>query len=207
MDTSSKRSEINKCKSRPSDRLNPKTVDPFSAKVRHKTTFSAAYVNGGIPCRLVHGSVKHTLQWSTSPEDLPYDPLLVTMMEGLRETVHPFTFIVKHGLRDLLQADRASMKIIPLLSQLIPPLRQALQEQSITIFDACLQTLQLLSDAAGSELNVHLKTLLPQLSKRMFNKDHMGLISSTLQCLERNGGKVAFMIIKAKVPTYTSMCS
>ena len=31
--------------------------------------------------RLVHGSVKHKLQWSTSPDNLPFDPVLVTLAE------------------------------------------------------------------------------------------------------------------------------
>ena len=31
--------------------------------------------------RLVHGSVKHKLQWSTSPDNLPFDPVLITLAE------------------------------------------------------------------------------------------------------------------------------
>ena len=31
--------------------------------------------------RLVHGSVKHKLQWSTPPDNLPFDPVLVTLAE------------------------------------------------------------------------------------------------------------------------------
>ena len=32
-------------------------------------------------CRLVHGSVKHKLQWDTPPENLSFDPVLVTLAE------------------------------------------------------------------------------------------------------------------------------
>ena len=31
--------------------------------------------------RLVHGSVKHRLQWECLPETVPFDPLLVTLAE------------------------------------------------------------------------------------------------------------------------------
>lgn len=32
-------------------------------------------------CRLQHGSVKHKLGWDTPPEQLPFDPVLVTLSE------------------------------------------------------------------------------------------------------------------------------
>lgn len=31
--------------------------------------------------RLVHGSVKHKLQWSTPPDNLSFDPVLITLAE------------------------------------------------------------------------------------------------------------------------------
>ena len=34
-----------------------------------------------IVIRLVHGSVKHKLQWSTSPDNLSFDPVLITLAE------------------------------------------------------------------------------------------------------------------------------
>ena len=32
-------------------------------------------------CRLVHGSVKHKLQWDTPPEDLQFDPVLIYLSQ------------------------------------------------------------------------------------------------------------------------------
>ncbi|XP_024072897.1 PACRG-like protein [Terrapene carolina triunguis] len=66
---------------RPSDKLNPKTIDPFGDHSKAPSAFSAIYSKGGIPCRLVHGSVKHKLQWECLPETLPFDPLLITLAE------------------------------------------------------------------------------------------------------------------------------
>ena len=31
--------------------------------------------------RLVHGSVKHKLQWNTLPDNLSFDPVLITLAE------------------------------------------------------------------------------------------------------------------------------
>ncbi|KAB0407253.1 hypothetical protein E2I00_002822, partial [Balaenoptera physalus] len=66
---------------RPSDKLNPKTINPFGEQSRAPSAFAAIYSKGGVPCRLVHGSVKHRLQWECPPEKLPFDPLLITLAE------------------------------------------------------------------------------------------------------------------------------
>ena len=69
-----------------------------------KTAFGSIYSNGGIPCRLVHGSVKNKLMWSQPPEQVSFDPVLVTLAEGLRETVHPFAFVAQNGFKDLFKS-------------------------------------------------------------------------------------------------------
>ncbi|MGH0138935.1 UNVERIFIED_CONTAM: hypothetical protein FKN15_035626 [Acipenser sinensis] len=53
----------------------------FSGPLRAQSTFAAVYSKGGIPCRLVHGSVKHRLQWESPPETIHFDPLLITLAE------------------------------------------------------------------------------------------------------------------------------
>nr|KAF6501757.1 parkin coregulated like [Molossus molossus] len=100
---------------RPSDKLNPKTINPFGEQSRAPSAFAAVYSKGGIPCRLVHGSVKHRLQWDSPPEHLSFDPLLITLAEGLRETKHPYTFVSKEGFRELLLVRDAPEKAVPLL--------------------------------------------------------------------------------------------
>ncbi|KAF5926990.1 hypothetical protein HPG69_001623 [Diceros bicornis minor] len=144
---------------RPSDKLNPKTINPvvvslkwFGEQSRAPSAFAAVYSKGGIPCRLVHGSVKHRLQWDCPPENLPFDPLLITLAEGLRETKHPYTFVSKEGYRELLLVQGAPEKAVPLLPRLIPVLKAAL------------------------------------LSKRLRDKKFKEPITSALQKLEQHGG-------------------
>lgn len=192
-------------KQRPSDILNPKTVDPFNDRTP-KSSFAASYTNGGVPCRLVHGSVKHKLQWNTPPDNLSFDPVLITLAEGLRETKHPYMFVAREGFREMLEVDDAASRTLPILSKLIVPLRSALASSDTQVFHSSLEALVQLSEVVGSALNPHLKALLPQVSKRFMDKSQKERILHALQRLEQNVGKESVPIIKSKIPTYQSVC-
>lgn len=189
---------------KPSSRLNPKTVDPFDDKTP-KSTFETAYANGGVPCRLLHGSVKHKLQWKTSPDNLNFDPILVTLAEGLREKRHPYTFVASEGFREMLMIEDAEDRTVPLLPKLMPPMRLALASADKDVFYRALQALVQLSDVSGPALNAHLKSVLPQISKRILDRNHKDKVTSALQRLEYNGGKETVATIKARIPTYSSI--
>lgn len=188
---------------RPSDKLNPKTIDPFK-NTKNKTPFESVYSSGGIPCRLVHGSVKHKLQWNQSPQEVPFDPILVLLAEGLRETVHPYNFVARIGFKELLETSEAGDRAIPLIPRLIPPLRAALCHSDAAVFSAGLEAVGQLSNVVGPELNPHLKVLLPPVAKQCMGKKHREDIIDVLQLLEQNGGRDSLPIIKSKVPTYSS---
>ncbi|XP_016073730.1 PREDICTED: PACRG-like protein isoform X2 [Miniopterus natalensis] len=191
---------------RPSDKLNPKTINPFGEQSRAPSAFAAVYSKGGIPCRLVHGAVKHRLQWDCPPESLAFDPLLITLAEGLRETKHPYTFVSKEGFRELLLVQDAPEKAVPLLPRLIPVLKAALAHSDDEVFGRGLSALVQLSVAVGPPLSPHLKHLLTSLFKRLRDKKFKEPITSALQKLEQHGGSGSLIIIKAKIPTYCSIC-
>ncbi|NXI57553.1 PACRL protein, partial [Chloroceryle aenea] len=176
---------------KPSDKLNPKTIDPFSVYSRPPSAFAAVYAKGGIPCRLVHGSVKHRLQWECLPETVPFDPLLVTLAEGLRETEHPYTFVSKEGFKELLMVEGATEKAIPLLPRLVPVLKAALAHSDDEVFGRGLDALVQLSAVVGPSLNDHLKQLLTSLSRKLMDKKFREKITIALQNLEQYGGKVS----------------
>ncbi|XP_044274163.1 PACRG-like protein [Varanus komodoensis] len=192
---------------RPSDRLNPKTIDPFGVQSRAPSAFAAIYSKGGIPCRLVHGSVKHKLQWDSHPETLHFDPLLITLAEGLRETRHPYTFVSTEGFKELLLVECANQKAIPLLPRLVPVLKTALAHSNGEVFERGLNALVQLSAVVGPSLNGHLKHLLSSLSKRQMSKKFKEQTTDALQKLEQYGGKESLSIIKSKIPTYCSISS
>lgn len=190
---------------KPSDRLNPKTVDPFTNSSKGQSAFASVYANGGVPCRLIHGSVKHKLAWDTPPEQVPFDPVLVTLAEGLKETVHPYTFVSCMGFRELLDTPQAIQKATPMLPKLAPPLRAALGHADNAVFERGMDGLLQLSAVVGPALNPYLKTFLMALSKRIMEKKYKEKVTESLQVLEQNGGKEALPIIKSKVPTYCSV--
>eukprot|EP00072_Mus_musculus_P074798 XP_017176561.1 PREDICTED: PACRG-like protein isoform X4 [Mus musculus] len=149
---------------RPSDKLNPKTINPFGEQPRAPTAFAAIYSQGGIPCRLVHGSVKHRLQWECPPEILPFDPLLITLAEGLRETKHPYTFVSKEGFRELLLVKGAPEKAIPLLPRLIPVLKAALLSKRLMdkkFKEPITSALQKLEQHGGNASLIIIKSKIP----------------------------------------------
>ncbi|NXM97494.1 PACRL protein, partial [Sylvia borin] len=198
-------SEKQESQPKPSDKLNPRTIDPFRAYSQPPSAFSATYARGGIPCRLVHGSVNHKLQWERPPETVPFDPLLLTLAEGLRETKHPYTFVSKEGFKELLLVEGAAEKAIPLLPRLVPLLKAALAHADDEVFGRGLDAIVQLSAVVGPSLNDHLKLLLTNLLKRLMDKKYREKVTVALQKLEHNGGKATVAIIKSKIPTYCSI--
>lgn len=193
--------------SKPSDRLNPKTIDPFSTSNKNQSAFAAIYSNGGIPCRLVHGSVKHKLAWSTPPEQVAFDPVLVTLAEGLAETVHPYAFVARNGFKEMLDTPDCANKVTFLLPKLTASLRTALAHTDTSVVDAGLEALSQLSGVTGPALNPHLNKLLVPVSKHMTNKKLKEKVVDTLHIIETNGGRECLPAIKSKIPTYTSIFS
>lgn len=192
-------------KSKPSDRLNPKTVDPFKDYKKPKSAFESVYVSGGLPCRLVHGSVKHKLQWDTNPEELWFDPLLVTLAEGLKEYKHPYQFVAQQGFKELLEVEDADVKTLPVLGRIVTPLRTALASKTQSVYEGALTALTQLSSAVGPHLCPHLKSFLSYLSRGLMDKRYKEQIHATLQHLELTCGKESLPIIKGKIPTYSSV--
>ncbi|KAF6024560.1 PACRGL [Bugula neritina] len=189
---------------RPSDKLNPKTCDPFSDS-KNASAFVSVYRNGGIPCRLVHGSVKNTLSWNPPIDQASFDPLLVTLAEGLKETVHPYSFVARQGFIELMNLPTAGPSTLPVLAKVVGPIRAALSHSDNKVFEGGLEVLAALSAAVAQSLNQHLKQFLVPMSKRLNDSAFRDHIIKVLQTTEINGGREATAIIKFKIPTYNSI--
>ena len=59
-------------------------------------------------------------------ENLDYHYYLPLLFDGLRETKHPYVFIAVNGIEDLLSKG-GSKKILPVVPQLIIPIKSKLQ--------------------------------------------------------------------------------
>merc|ERR1712195_429139 len=171
-----------------------------------KSNFSRAYNRGEIPCRINHGGVNHSIQWEVDPNDLEsFDPLLVLFFEGLVETAHPFVFLVRSGLPQLLLLEDAAEKTVPILGKIVPHLRASLRSKDDEIFATSLAATCQLSNLVGEYLDPHVDSLIVQIGKHAQNRKHANLVQETLMTIESNGGPSTLAKIKKKVPTYCSV--
>ena len=193
-------------KNKPTAKLRSiKLGNPFATADKHKTNFGYVYSAGGIPCRINHGNVSMKLVWDIPVEHLDYDPLLITCFEGLLETEHPYNFIGKQCIRELLNANGAEEKVIPILGRLIGPLKEALKCDNPEIFFEAMNILEILSDLVKDKLNKYLHFFLQNINKRSFNPKYKDKVFEVLRTLEENGGHEVSIEIKKKIPTYTSL--
>ncbi|KAI9353575.1 parkin co-regulated protein-domain-containing protein [Obelidium mucronatum] len=173
-----------------SNRSIPKAILDLGAG-SHKTAFSAAYSKGGFPCRLEHGSVKHKISWSQPVSTLSYNPLFITLMEGLRETKHPFLFLVPNALKELILSPNARSKIEPLLAQSVPPLRNALSSKEKSTILAALDTVHSLGTCLGAGLLPYLAALLPPIALHSHSRDSV-IKDAVIACLQGVESGIAF---------------
>ena len=193
-------------KNKPTAKLRSiKLGNPFSTANKHKTNFGYVYSAGGIPCRIDHGAVTMKLVWDIPIEELDYNPLLITCFEGLLETEHPYNFIGKQCIRELLSAKGAKEKVLSVLSKLIGPLKEALKCDIPEIFCEAMNDLEKLSELVKDKMNKYLHFFLLNMNRKTFSSKYKERIFEVLRTLEHNGGPEAFTIIKKKIPTYTSL--
>ncbi|KAJ3040804.1 hypothetical protein HDV00_010419 [Rhizophlyctis rosea] len=185
-------------------KFNTPVVDPMGKGV-HKTSFSAVYSKGGIPCRLNHGSVKHKIAWTRDPSELDYNPLLPTMIDGLRETQHPYTFVVRQGLKELLDAPGAAQKAAAVGPALVAPLRAALSIKEKEAFLVSLDIFVSLINLLGPAMTPYLGTLIPPIGTRVLSSDCREQVYEALRAVDLACGEDAMKIVRTKVPTYTSV--
>jgi len=193
-------------KNKPTAKLRSiKLGNPFATADKHKTNFGYVYSAGGIPCRIDHGNVSLKLIWNIPVEQLDYDPILITCFEGLLETEHPYNFLGKQCIRELLSAKNAEEKVIPILERLIGPLKEALKCDEPEIFFEAMNILEILSNLVKDKLNKYLHFFLQNINKRSFNSKYKEKVFEVLRILEENGGSEASIEIKKKIPTFTSL--
>ena len=149
---------------------------------------------------------------------------------GLCETEEPYAFLARQGIHDLL--DKGGSKILPVVPQLIIPIKKALNTRNIQVITTTLKVLQHLvesADMVGEALVPYYRQILP-IFNLFKNKNGMNivgniivnlgdgiyysqqkrenigdLIQETLEKFELTGGEDGFINIKYMVPTYESV--
>jgi hypothetical protein len=188
------------------------------------TEFRRFYLRGDLPVLVGH-SAGGRLQWKVSLETgVDYHHLLPIFFDGLREKEEPYRFLAVQGVFDLLTAAQGCCaKVVPVIPQLIIPLKTALNTKDTEIIAVVLKTLQALvlsGNLVGAALVPYYRQLLPIFNLFKNKNENVGdaiiyaqrkrlclgdLVQETLEILELNGGEDAFINIKYVIPTYESV--
>ncbi|XP_015123301.1 parkin coregulated gene protein homolog [Diachasma alloeum] len=160
------------------------------------------------------------ITWKVNIEDLDFRHYLPMFFDGLTETEHPYKVLVEQGISDMLE--HGGPKILPVVSQLIIPIKNALNTKMPEIICTTMRVLQQLvrsADCVGECLVPYFRQILPILNLLKDRNVNLGegidysqqkgenpadLIQETLEILEKYGGEDAFINIKYMVPTYES---
>merc|ERR1712050_364778 len=158
--------------------------------------------------------------WKVDIDKLDYHHYLPIFFDGIREKEDPYRFLSVQGVHDMLE--KGGSKILPVVPQLIIPLKTAMNTRDPEIIAPTLkiiQTLVLTADMIGEALVPYYRQLLPVFNIFKNNNTNIGdsidysqrkrlnlgdLIEETLQLLEVHGGEDAFINIKYMIPVYES---
>lgn len=179
--------------------------------------FGIEYAKGGIPCRVSHeGRNKNGngLKWNIDLSMLEsFNPLAITFFIGLEETSHPYTFLVKEGIKDILASTGARRKIIPILPNLINPIRRGLSSVKRENVVVTLNAMRMLSRLCGKEFIPCFAKILPVVqSKAIYgDSDVMNTLNAIEMVIRRDlegyDQSIVARLIKLYVPTYVAVGS
>ncbi|XP_037342682.2 parkin coregulated gene protein isoform X2 [Pungitius pungitius] len=198
----------------------PPSAGAFRERPSKPTNFRKLYESRDIPIQMEYHPRGNTIRWKVEFEKLDYHHYLPLFFEGLCETVAPYNFYACKGVHDML--DNGGPKILPVVPQLIIPIRNALNTRNHDVMCTTMKVLQHLvksGDQVGEALVPYFRQILRVFS--MFKnknvntgdaivygqqrRENIGdLIQETLETFERYGGKDSFINIKYMVPTYQS---
>jgi len=188
------------------------------------TEFRRFYERGDLPVQIEHGGCNNRIAWKVAIEKLDFHHYLPIFFDGLREVEMPYAFLSEQGVYDMMQV--GSSKIVPVIPQLIIPIKTALNTRDRSVIAKVLKVLQALvkcdheQNLVGQALVPYYRQILPVLNIFIRKNENLGdgmdygqrkrgnlggLIMETLEAFETYGGQDAFINIKYFVPVYESV--
>jgi len=182
--------------------------------------FRRFYDRGDLPIQVFHGAVGGKIVWKVDVDKLDYHHYLPIFFDGLREKEDPYRFLAVQGAYDML--DKGGSKILPVVPQLIIPIKTALNTRDPELIATMLKVLQALvlsGEMIGEALVPYYRQILPVLNIFKNKNANLGdtidysqrkrmnlgdLIEETLEIFEVHGGEDAFINIKYMIPVYES---
>jgi hypothetical protein len=197
----------------------PPKAGAYKRRVIPSSEFRRFYDRGDLPIQ-VHHAASNRIAWKVDIEKLDYHHYLPIFFDGLREKEDPYRFLSVEGAHNML--DKGGSKILPVVPQLIIPIKTALNTRDKEVIGTMLKVLQKLvlsGEMIGEALVPYYRQILPVFnlfkasSKNIGDKIDYGqqlrsnlgeLIDETLEIFELHGGEDAFINIKYMIPTYES---
>uniref|UniRef100_UPI00398E3CA4 parkin coregulated gene protein homolog isoform X1 n=1 Tax=Pristiophorus japonicus TaxID=55135 RepID=UPI00398E3CA4 len=142
--------------------VGPSSAGSFRERPSAPTAFRKCYKRGDFPIALEHGSQGNRIAWKVEIEKLDYHHYLPLFFDGLCDTMHPYDFFARQGIHDMLE--HGGIKILPVIPQLIIPIKNALNTRNKQIICTTLKVLQHLvvsADMVGEALVPYYRQILP----------------------------------------------
>ncbi len=202
----------------------PASCNIYKTRKVAPSEFRRFYERGDLPVKILHNfsNGMNQITWSVEVDKLDYHHYLPIFFDGIRETEEPYRTLAIRGVHQLLDRGGRQGKVLPVVPQLIIPIKTALNTRSKDIICEtleCLKHLVTCGDLIGEALVPYYRQLLPIMNifvtqtpntgdaidyAQRKNRDMGVLINDSLQMLETNGGEDAFINIKYMIPTYES---
>eukprot|EP00929_Paragymnodinium_shiwhaense_P041951 TRINITY_DN2178_c0_g2_i1.p2 TRINITY_DN2178_c0_g2~~TRINITY_DN2178_c0_g2_i1.p2 ORF type:complete len:341 (-),score=74.03 TRINITY_DN2178_c0_g2_i1:268-1290(-) len=198
----------------------PPCAGAFKRRPIEPSEFRRFYDRGDLPVAIQHTATANKISWKVDIEKLDYHHYLPIFFDGLREKEDPYRFLAVEGVHNMLE--KGGSKILPVVPQLIIPVKKALntrdQEVIVTTLKS-IQSLVLSAEMVGEALVPYYRQILPVfnifksatastgdcIDYAQRKRQNVGeLVNETLEILEQHGGEDAFINIKYMIPTYES---
>lgn len=198
----------------------PPVCGAFNVTESKATEFRRYYERRDLPLQVAFDGAQRRLLWKVDFDKLDYHHYLPVFFDGIREKEEPYKFLARRGCYDLMA--KGGQKILPVIPQLIIPIKNALNTKDPEVVCETLKILQKLvtsADMIGEALVPYYRQILPVFNllkdKNLNQGDEMDysqqkrenigeLIDETLELFELHGGEDAFINIKYMIPTYES---
>ncbi|KGL98417.1 Parkin coregulated gene protein, partial [Charadrius vociferus] len=143
----------------------PPLAGAFKERPTKPTAFRKFYERGDFPIALEHDTKGNKINWKVEIEKLDYHYYLPLFFDGLCEMTFPYDFFARQGIHDMLE--HGGNKILPVIPELIIPIKNALSLRNRQVICVTLKVLQHLvvsADMVGEALVPYYRQILPVLN-------------------------------------------
>merc|ERR1719482_2352941 len=153
----------------------PPRAGAFDGRKIPATECRRFYDRGDLPVQVFHGGTGNKLSWKVDLDKLDYHHYLPIFFDGVREKEEPYRFLAVQGTYDMLE--KGGSKILPVVPQLIIPVKTALNTRDPEVLATTLkvmQTLVLAGEMIGEALVPYYRQLLPVINIFKSNRLNSG---------------------------------